>query len=172
MTTPMTPSIDLPLHGASFSQACSRFFRKYATFSGRATRSEFWWVTLALVLVNGLIFAALGVFIGIGTAAEGSGAVVASIGVTIVYLVSAALSLAIIVPNIALMVRRLHDTNRPGTYVLFALIPFGIGAIILLVFLASPSDPAGIRFDSHPTSTPLTSTSGTPSRDASTPHAI
>ena len=39
-----------PLYGANFGQAVGRFFRKYATFTGRASRSEFWWVRLFLVL--------------------------------------------------------------------------------------------------------------------------
>lgn len=50
MTT-MQTALSAPLYGASFPQAVSRFFRKYATFSGRASRSEYWWWVLANTLV-------------------------------------------------------------------------------------------------------------------------
>src|SRR5690606_29038768 len=50
--TQTQPPLDQPLHGASLPQAVSRFFRKYATFSGRASRSEYWWVYLFIILVS------------------------------------------------------------------------------------------------------------------------
>jgi uncharacterized membrane protein YhaH (DUF805 family) len=56
--------------------------------------------------------------------------------------------LATIVPNYAVLFRRLHDTNRSGWWWLIGLIPF-VGGIILIVFTALPSEPAGSRFD-HP----------------------
>ena len=43
--------LTLPLYGATFGQAVARFFRSYARFSGRASRSEYWWVQLAVVTV-------------------------------------------------------------------------------------------------------------------------
>ena len=47
-----------PLYGATLGQAVKRYFTKYATTSGRASRSEYWWATLAVGLVN-LVFAIL-----------------------------------------------------------------------------------------------------------------
>ena len=55
-------------------------------------------------------------------------------------------ALAIVVPSLALIWRRLHDTNRSGGYFFLALIPF-VGSIILLVFMLLDSNPAGARFD-------------------------
>ena len=56
------------------------------------------------------------------------------------------LNLAMIIPTIALIVRRLHDTNRSGAYYFFVFIPL-VGAIILIVFLADSPVPAGARYD-------------------------
>jgi hypothetical protein len=55
VTTPAVeapPALSQPLYGASIVQAITRFFKKYATFSGRASRSEFWWAYLAYVVVG------------------------------------------------------------------------------------------------------------------------
>ena len=48
--------LDAPLRGASFGQAFSRFFKKYATFHGRASRSEFWWWFLANAIIGGILY--------------------------------------------------------------------------------------------------------------------
>ncbi|SKV78147.1 Predicted membrane protein [Mycobacteroides abscessus subsp. massiliense] len=47
--------LTLPLYGATFGQAITRFFRSYARFSGRASRSEYWWVMLAQTAAAGLL---------------------------------------------------------------------------------------------------------------------
>ena len=49
--TQTQPPLDQPLYGASLPQAVGRFFRKFATFSGRASRSEYWWVYLFIFIV-------------------------------------------------------------------------------------------------------------------------
>lgn len=135
-----------PLYGASLPEAVSRYFRKYATFSGRASRSEFWW----WALVNGIASLILNVFTLVGGAADATlrhdGTSVPGPVYWIGLIVSTVISLAIIVPNLALSVRRLHDTNMSGWTVLLALIPF-VGAILILVFMAQPSKPEGQRFD-------------------------
>ncbi|RFA12351.1 hypothetical protein B7R22_16260 [Subtercola boreus] len=64
----------------------------------------------------------------------------------VIALVSAVWSLSIIVPTIALTMRRLHDTNHSGWWVLVGLIPL-VGGIVLLVFTLSAPVPAGERFD-------------------------
>jgi hypothetical protein len=66
MSTPSSPSLAEPLYGASFGQAVARFFRKYATFSGRASRSEYWWWQLATTLVY-LLLGIVTVVIGLAT---------------------------------------------------------------------------------------------------------
>src|SRR4051794_41890965 len=93
---------------------------QYAGFSGRARRSEYWWFALASFLasvVASIIDAAIGVSILEGI-----------------------LTLALLVPSLAVAVRRLHDTGRAGWWVLIGLIPL-LGAIGLPVVLCQDSRP-------------------------------
>ena len=53
------PSLSQPLYGASIGQAITRFFKKYATFSGRASRSEYWWVYLMNSVIGMVLVFAL-----------------------------------------------------------------------------------------------------------------
>lgn len=131
--------IDAPLRGASMGQAIGRFFKKYATFSGRASRSEYWWVFLASFIVGVLINV-------IDVIASGGLAEAAANTSGIGDFLSGLLVLATIVPSLALGARRLHDTNRTGWWQLIGLIPV-IGTIVLIVFWASGPNPAGARFD-------------------------
>ena len=55
-------------------------------------------------------------------------------------------SLAILIPSLSVGVRRLHDTNRSGWWLLIGVIPL-VGWVILIVWLAAASDPAGARYD-------------------------
>lgn len=105
---------------------------KYATFSGRASRPEFWLWMLALFLllcvtqlIDGLIIAPV---MGFGLWADEAGKPL-----------SVVVLLALILPNIAVSVRRLHDTNRRGWWVLISLVPV-IGALVLVYFYIQPSD--------------------------------
>jgi uncharacterized membrane protein YhaH (DUF805 family) len=94
----------------SFQESIRVCFTKYADFSGRAGRSEYWWFLLFIVLVS----------------------IAASM---ISHVLSAVFSLATLVPSIAAATRRLHDTNRSGWWQLICLVPV-IGIIVLIVFLA------------------------------------
>ena len=94
--------------------------KKYATFAGRAQRAEYWYFVLFYIL----IFIGLSVIDGI----TGSFSAEAGMG-----LLGGILTLALLIPSIAVGVRRLHDTGRSGWWLLIALIPL-IGAIVLLVF--------------------------------------
>ena len=94
--------------------------RQYATFSGRASRPEYWWFQLALWL--SIIVA---VFLA---------AIIPVIGI-LIYLV---VFLGSIIPNVAVSARRLHDSNKSGWYQLIGLVPF-IGGIALIVLFALPS---------------------------------
>lgn len=163
-------ALNQPLYGASFAQAISRFFKKYATFSGRASRSEYWYVVLFTFIVSLIpsIFMMVGVVRGLtwaekyqvevpyGTEDGGElatytrgpapiqspDAVWIYLGAALVVLIS----LALIVPNLAISWRRLHDTNRPGPWYFISLVP-GVGSIALLVLMLLPSKPEGARFD-------------------------
>ena len=110
--------------------------RKYAVFSGRSRRKEFWYFTLFNVLINfGLDFvdALVGTFnheFGIG-------------------LLGGLYALAVLIPGIAVTVRRLHDTGRTGWWFLIVLIPI-IGLIILLIFMVLDSTPGSNEYGDNP----------------------
>ena len=103
--------------------------KKYAEFNGRARRSEYWY----FVLFNFIVSLGLGMvdaFTGVGF-------------LNYVY------SLAVIIPGIAVSIRRLHDTGRSGWWLLVGLIPF-IGWIILIVFFVQESDPYDNQYGPNP----------------------
>ncbi|MEV6018277.1 MULTISPECIES: DUF805 domain-containing protein [unclassified Streptomyces] len=104
--------------------------KKYATFSGRARRQEYWMFTL----INSLIYVALAA-IGIG--------VLNTVAIAAVY------ELATLIPSLAVSVRRLHDTGRSGAWLFFAFVPL-VGAITLLVFLATDSKPEPSEYGPNP----------------------
>lgn len=107
--------------------------KKYADFSGRATRSEYWY----FVLFNFLISFAIS-FIG-----------VLGVNSSIVSGLSLLYAVAVIVPAFAVMFRRLHDTNHSGWWWLIAGIPV-IGWIIFTVFMVTDSDPAVNKYGPNP----------------------
>lgn len=115
--TSIEPPIWHPWYGISFPGAITRFFKKYATFNGRASRSEYWWVVLFLALVQ-IVFAIL------DSATNGSSAV---------NLIADLWSLAIVVPQLALSVRRLHDANLSGWWIIVPYILAVTGIILMFV---------------------------------------
>jgi len=110
------------------------FKYKYADFAGRATRSEYWYfilfyfaITLLILPISFMLpeslmmvsFGLLGIFI-----------------------------LAIIIPSLALVVRRLHDTGKSGWWYLISFIP--LGSIVLLVFFCLDSEPGTNKWGPNP----------------------
>ncbi|AWB94632.1 DUF805 domain-containing protein [Agromyces badenianii] len=138
--------LSAPLYGASFGQAISRFFKKYATFSGRASRSEFWWWFLINTIVAGVLYGIAAAAGAAGSTVSDNGMIVPGPGFAVAVIPYSIWALATFIPWLALAWRRLHDTNRSGGWYFIGLVPF-IGGIILLVFFLLPSDPAGARFD-------------------------
>jgi uncharacterized membrane protein YhaH (DUF805 family) len=104
----------------TFGEAISDGFSKYATFSGRSSRSAYWWWILFYVLIV------------IGASIIDAAAKTPALAVVV--------WLAFIIPNLAVLVRRLHDTDHSGWWVLIGLIPL-IGAIVLIVFACIDSGP-------------------------------
>ncbi len=104
--------------------------KKYAVFSGRAKRQEYWMFSL----FHAIIAIALGVIEGLvgGPGIAGS-----------IY------CLATLLPSIGVSIRRLHDTSRSGWWLLIGLIPI-IGTIILLVFFVFDSTPEENQYGLHP----------------------
>jgi len=107
-----------------FTAAIKICFNKYADFNGRAKRPEFWWYTLFIFLVS------------IATRIVGESAALL-------------LSLATLLPSLAVGARRLHDTNRSGWYQLLWIVPL-VGWIIMIIFLAERGEGADNRYGSPP----------------------
>lgn len=142
-----------PLYGATFGQATKRFFKQYANFSGRASRSEYWWVALLVFLIQliPLILYIAGITMMASAAstydsynngpnAPGLFLLIVGIGLLLIT------GLGLLLPSIAVAWRRLHDGNFAGPMYFLSLIPYA-GGIILLVFMLLPSKAEGRRFD-------------------------
>lgn len=116
----------------SFMESIKTVFAKYADFSGRARRSEYWWWALANAIISNVLYAiAIGpTFTSFVTDFDQSG----SFSFSPLFAIFPLYSLAVLLPSLAVTVRRLHDVGRPGTHIFFGLIPF-VGWIILLVFV-------------------------------------
>lgn len=104
------------------------FIENYANFEGRARRSEYWYyilmnliITFSLTIVTFLLAFVIGIGAGI-----------------LMYILLIGWGVANIVPSLAAQVRRLHDTNKSGLWVLLSLIPFG--GLVLLAFYCIEGD--------------------------------
>lgn len=112
---------------------------KYASISGRANRTEFWIWQLFVVVLNII----LGV-LSFALASVGEGA--AYVGGVL----SVIVGLALLIPNICVAVRRLHDTGRGGGWWFIIFVPL-VGAIWFLVLMLLPGEPQSNRFGEVPT---------------------
>jgi uncharacterized membrane protein YhaH (DUF805 family) len=110
--------------------------KKYATFSGRARRKEYWFYQL----FNTLIVIAL-VIVDVMTHTMSQ---TAGLG-----LLSSVFILATLLPSLAVLVRRLHDTGRTGWSVLYCLIPL-VGGIIVLIFTVQDSEYGSNQYGPNP----------------------
>jgi uncharacterized membrane protein YhaH (DUF805 family) len=110
--------------------------KKYAVFSGRARRKEFWMFSLISTIVSFVLLSIDGA-LGIYDADVGMG------------LLSGIYLLAIILPLLGLAIRRLHDTGRSGWWLLISIIPL-IGTITLLVFYCLDSAPEENQYGDNP----------------------
>ncbi len=108
--------------------------KKYATFSGRASRPEFWMFTLVSLVIS-IVLAVIDALLGTGMIIE------------TVY------DVAVFLPSLAVSVRRLHDIDRSGWWVLIGLIPI-IGLIVLIVFWATAGKPRENAYGPNPQEVP------------------
>ena len=136
--------LSAPYYGATFPIAVRRFWEKYATFSGRASRGEYWW----WALVSGTVGVVLmSIYIpSLLAARTGGEGLKINAGIVFVLVTGLLWFAATIVPTLALFWRRLHDANLSGLYSLAMLVPT-VGWLFILVFTILPSNPAGARFD-------------------------
>lgn len=140
MSTPVPP-LDWPHYGIGLVPAFKRGLQKYATFTGRASRSEYWYWVLGNLLVYLVLY---GLTIGLGLATRGSSndfgpGGIAPLVLLIVWMFGT------IVPNIAIAVRRLHDAGYSGLYYLLSFIPY-LGSAIVMVFCALQTSPAAAKY--------------------------
>ena len=145
------PPLWAPWYGIGFLDAVTRVFKKYATFDGRASRSEYWYWVLANGIVTIVLYGAFLVGLLSWTAAHtvtDEYGYRTTVGETpfwpfLFLILLGVWSLATLVPNIALGWRRVHDANLPGPIWLVSLLT-GAAAI---VFGCLPSSPAGAQYD-------------------------
>jgi uncharacterized membrane protein YhaH (DUF805 family) len=110
--------------------------KKYTVFEGRSRRSEYWYFALYNLLISVVLTL---VDLGIGTYDHK-----ARIG-----LFGAIYALAVFIPGLAVAIRRLHDTNRRGWWLLIAFVPIA-GAIVLIVFMVVDSDSGENQYGANP----------------------
>jgi uncharacterized membrane protein YhaH (DUF805 family) len=103
--------------------------KKYAVFTGRARRSEFWYFVLFNIIIA---FVLNGLSMALGS-----------------FVIGGIYALAVFIPGLAVSVRRLHDTGRSGWWLLLSLIPV-VGAIILIVFCIEDSKPGENQYGPNP----------------------
>lgn len=103
---------------------------RYVKFDGRAGRAEYWWFTLANIIAAAILF-------GLGSASN------------IFFILYVIYAFALILPSIAVGIRRLHDTNKTGWLMLVPLIPL-VGWIILLVFMIQAGDEEANQYGAGP----------------------
>ena len=106
----------------TFLDAIRVCLAKYADFTGRATRAEYWWFFLAVLIGSAAASAAHPALYGL-------------------------FSVAALLPLLAVGARRLHDTNRSGWWQLLGLVPFGIIVVIILLALPATTSAASLQSD-------------------------
>lgn len=126
-----TPLSNGVLPQLQFVDAVKIFFQKYADFTGRARRSEFWWAYLFGVII--------------GCVAN----IVSFVSPIFGGILMSLFCLATIVPSLAVGVRRLHDIGKSGWNLLWCLLPL-IGAILLIVWWVKDSDPRPNEYGPSP----------------------
>ena len=116
------PPLNAPWYGIDFVNACKRFFVKYSVFSGRASRGEFWWVFLMIFLIDFAI------------------SIITSGSVFVGRILSFLVALGLFIPNLAVGIRRLHDTNMSGFWILLPFVSELVGGIPLVFAIVAIID--------------------------------
>lgn len=118
-----------PAPAMGMPEAVRTVLSKYADFSGRARRAEYWWFYLAYILVS-IVAVVIDALIGIS-------------------ILQWLVLLAAIVPTLAVGARRLHDTGKSGWWQLIGLVPL-VGVIVLIVFFATDGHPGTNKYGPSP----------------------
>ncbi len=113
--------------------------QKYATFTGRDSRAQFWYFVLFNIVISIILSIVEGM---LGLRSRGGSGILSGL-----------YNLALVIPSIAATTRRLHDTNRSGWWWLIGLIPI-VGWIVLIVLLVGDSTPGDNQYGSNPNTSP------------------
>jgi uncharacterized membrane protein YhaH (DUF805 family) len=134
----------------SFSESVKTCINKYGTFDGRASRSEFWWFYLFVLIISlvailpGYILMIVG---GVNTSDGSAPGAIFWLGV-ILLVIGALFQLALIIPQLAVGCRRLHDRGQSGWLQLLLLVP--CGNIVLLIFWIMEGTPGDNAYGPKP----------------------
>ena len=116
------PPLNAPWYGIDFVNACKRFFVKYTVFSGRASRGEFWWAFLMIFLINLAI------------------SIVSSGSTFVGRILSLLVTIGLFIPNLGVSIRRLHDTNMSGFWILLPFVSELVGSIPVIFAIVAIAD--------------------------------
>jgi uncharacterized membrane protein YhaH (DUF805 family) len=130
----------------SLGESLTSVFNKYATFTGRARRSEYWWFTICYYAIQLIFnFASLGMMAG-ALSGEMS---YNDPSYSLFMMASVVIGLGLFLPSLAVTVRRLHDIGKSGWNILWAAVPL-IGIIIVLVWMCQDSDVVANKYGESP----------------------
>jgi len=131
-----------PAHMMGFSDAVrNALMNNYVNFNGRASRSEYWWFFLFTMILQFIALPIDIVVLGYDMMDPGAIQIVGTIA-----------GLALFLPSLCVLVRRLHDLGKSGWWFLIALIPF-LGIIVLLVFMVTEGEQLPNQYGEVPTNT-------------------
>ena len=131
-----------PAHMMGFTDAVrNALMNNYVNFNGRASRSEYWWFFLFTIILQFIALPIDIVVLGYDMMDPGAIQIVGTIA-----------GLALFLPGLCVLVRRLHDLGKSGWWFLIALIPF-LGIIVLLVFMVTEGEQLPNQYGEVPTNT-------------------
>lgn len=116
--------------------------RRYADFSGRSRRKEYWMFAVFQIVLFAVLM--IPVFAGMDTQ-QGEVGMLSKLGFGLMVIAA----LALIVPSLAVQVRRFHDQDKSGWFVLLGLIPY-VGGLVVLVFMCLEGSQGSNRFGNDP----------------------
>lgn len=129
-------------------ESYKKFWKNYANFNGRCRRADYWYAYLANIIVVTVVTMFLGIIGGVVAGISGDEETLMAVmmgvyGLMMIYV------LAMIIPSLSIVVRRLHDIGKSGAYYLMCFIPF-VGGIILLVYTFMDSEPGDNMYGPNP----------------------
>lgn len=136
-----------PVHDNNLFEAYKAAFKNYAKFEGRTRRRDYWFFALMNMIITFIpaIIMWVSVIMGAFTENQTLPFTIALIAICVMSIYS----LAVLVPSLALLVRRLHDSGKSGWYALFGLIPYA-GSIVLMVFCCMDSQVGPNKYGPNP----------------------